>query len=198
MFTTAPELRPYSALSVELSTLNSDTVLIDGWNVIWFWTWSFRLIPLTMKFTVSSRLPAVLKAKEPWPRRGAVRKPVAGWGATEPGDEEAEVHEVAAVEGDLLHRPLVDDLAHRRGGGLDHRSFRHDAQLLGHAAHAQLDVLDGDLGHLEPDVLHRLGLELVELRLQPVEARGRGRESGSPRPCRRRRCSLPPSPGYER
>ncbi len=85
MFTTAPELRPYSALSVELSTLNSETVLIEGWNVIWFWTWSLRLIPLIMKFTVSSRLPAVLKAKEPWPRRGAVRKPVAGWGATEPG-----------------------------------------------------------------------------------------------------------------
>ena len=85
MFTTAPELRPYSALSVELSTLNSDTVLIDGWNVIWFCTWSLRLIPLTMKFTVSSRLPAVLKAKEPCPRRGAVRNPVAGWGATDPG-----------------------------------------------------------------------------------------------------------------
>jgi len=36
MLTMAPELRPYSALNVELSTLNSDTVLIDGWNVIWF------------------------------------------------------------------------------------------------------------------------------------------------------------------
>ena len=85
MFTTAPELRPYSALSVELSTLNSGTVLIEGWNVIWFWTWSFRLIPFIMKLTVSSRLPAVLKANEPWPRSGAVRKPVAGCGATEPG-----------------------------------------------------------------------------------------------------------------
>ncbi len=85
MLTTAPELRPYSALRVELSTLNSCTVLIEGWNVIWFWTWSFRLIPLIMKLTVSSRLPAVLKANEPWPRRGAVRKPVAGCGATEPG-----------------------------------------------------------------------------------------------------------------
>src|SRR5262245_14141009 len=60
MFTTAPELRPYSALSEELSTLNSDTVLMEGWNVIWFWTWSFRLTPLIMKLTVSSRLPAVL------------------------------------------------------------------------------------------------------------------------------------------
>src|SRR3954454_13506402 len=30
MLTIAPELRPYSALNVELSTLNSDTVLIDG------------------------------------------------------------------------------------------------------------------------------------------------------------------------
>ena len=63
MLTTAPELRPYSALSVELSTLNSETVLIEGWKVIWFWTWSLRLIPLIMKLTVSSRLPAVLNAK---------------------------------------------------------------------------------------------------------------------------------------
>jgi hypothetical protein len=30
MLTIAPELRPYSALNVELSTLNSDTVLIEG------------------------------------------------------------------------------------------------------------------------------------------------------------------------
>ena len=84
MLTTAPELRPYSALRVWLSTLNSDTVLIEGWNVIWFCTWSLRLIPFTMKLTVSSRLPAVLNAKDPCPRSGAVRKPV--WlGATEPG-----------------------------------------------------------------------------------------------------------------
>src|SRR5512134_1233569 len=84
MLTTAPELRPYSALMVWLSTLNSDTVLIDGWKVIWFWTWSLRLMPFTMKLTVSSRFPAVLKANEPWPRRGAVRNPF--WeGATEPG-----------------------------------------------------------------------------------------------------------------
>ena len=34
MFTIAPEFRPYSALNVELSTLNSCTVLIEGWNVI--------------------------------------------------------------------------------------------------------------------------------------------------------------------
>ncbi len=84
MFTIAPELRPYSALNVWLSTLNSETVLIDGWNVIWFCAMSFRLIPFTMKFTVSSRLPAVLNAKEPCPRSGAVRNPFCG-GVTEPG-----------------------------------------------------------------------------------------------------------------
>src|SRR6202035_4854048 len=78
MLTMAPEFRPYSALNVELSTLNSDTVLINGWNVIWFCAGSFRLTPLIMKFTVSSRLPAVLNEKEPWPRSGAVRKPFCG------------------------------------------------------------------------------------------------------------------------
>ena len=84
MLTIAPELRPYSALKVWLSTLNSWTVLIDGWKVIWFCTMSLRFTPLIMKFTVSSRLPAVLKANEPWPLRGAVRNPDCG-GVTEPG-----------------------------------------------------------------------------------------------------------------
>ena len=84
MLTIAPELRPYSAPKVELSTLNSCTVLIDGWNVIWFCAMSFRLMPLIMKLTVSSRLPAVLNANDPWPRSGAVRKPFCG-GVTEPG-----------------------------------------------------------------------------------------------------------------
>jgi len=64
--------------------LNSDTVLIDGWNVIWFCTMSFRFTPLIMKLTVSSRLPAVLNANDPWPRSGAVRKPLCG-GVTDPG-----------------------------------------------------------------------------------------------------------------
>ena len=118
MLTTAPELRPYSALRVELSTLNSETVLIEGWNVIWFWTWSLRLTPLIMKFTVSSRLPAVLKANDPWPRRGAVRKPF--WlGRHRARDEEPEVHEVAPVERDLLNDALADDLADRSRGLLD-------------------------------------------------------------------------------
>ena len=105
MLTMAPELRPYSALKVELSTLNSDTVLIDGWNVIWFCTMSFRLTPLTMKLTVSSRLPAVLNEKEPWPRSGAVRKPACG-GVTDPGIEQTEIDEMAAVERYLLNGPL--------------------------------------------------------------------------------------------
>ncbi len=84
MLTIAPELRPYSAANVELSTLNSWTVLMDGWNVIWFCTMSLRLMPFTMKFTVSSRLPAVLNANDPWPRSGAVRNPFCG-GVTDPG-----------------------------------------------------------------------------------------------------------------
>src|ERR1043166_5318608 len=64
MLTMAPELRPYSALKVELSALNSETVLIEGWKVIWFCTMSLRLTPLIWKLTVSSRLPAVLKAND--------------------------------------------------------------------------------------------------------------------------------------
>src|SRR6266487_7203620 len=50
MFTIEPALRPYSALYVELSILNSETVLIDGWNVICPFAMSFRFTPLIMKF----------------------------------------------------------------------------------------------------------------------------------------------------
>src|SRR4029079_9282658 len=77
-FTIAPELRPYSALNVELSTLNSDTVLIDGWNVTCEFDRSFRLMPLTMKFTDVSRLPAVMNENAPWPRSGALRPAFCG------------------------------------------------------------------------------------------------------------------------
>src|SRR5260370_40281934 len=80
--TIAPELRPYSALNVELSTLNSDTVLIDGWNVTCELDRSFRLMPLIMKLTEVSRLPADINEKAPWPRSGALSP--AFWGAVEP------------------------------------------------------------------------------------------------------------------
>src|SRR5260370_38455262 len=80
----APEFLPYSAGNAELSILYSASVSIGGWNVIWFCTGSFRLIPFTSQLVVSSRWPAVLIPKEPWPRIGAERKPFAG-GVTVPG-----------------------------------------------------------------------------------------------------------------
>src|SRR5947209_15497048 len=80
--TIEPEFLPYSALNVELSTLNSDTVLIDGWNVTCELDRSFRLMPLIMKLTDVSRLPADMNEKEPWPRSGALRP--AFCGAVEP------------------------------------------------------------------------------------------------------------------
>src|SRR5713101_291152 len=82
MFTIEPELRPYSALYVELLILNSETVLIDGWKVIWPLAMSFRLTPLIWKLVVSSRFPAVTMAKAPWPRSGLVRKAFCTGGTT--------------------------------------------------------------------------------------------------------------------
>ena len=76
--TIAPELRPYSALNVELSTLNSETVLIDGWNVTCEFDRSFRLMPLTIKLTDVSRLPADMNENAPWPRSGALRPAFCG------------------------------------------------------------------------------------------------------------------------
>src|SRR5690349_5508105 len=45
-FTTAPELWPYSALSVELSILTSRRELIDGRKRMELYTKSFSVIPL--------------------------------------------------------------------------------------------------------------------------------------------------------
>ena len=47
MLTIAPELCPYSALKVELSTLNSSMVLFEGWNVIELKARLLSVIPLT-------------------------------------------------------------------------------------------------------------------------------------------------------
>ncbi len=46
MLTTAPELWPFSALKVELSTLNSCTAPIEGWNVIELLVRLLSVIPL--------------------------------------------------------------------------------------------------------------------------------------------------------
>ena len=76
--TIAPELRPYSALNVELSTLNSDTVLIDGWKVTCELERSFRLMPLTIMLTEVSRFPAVMNENAPCPRSGALNPAFCG------------------------------------------------------------------------------------------------------------------------
>src|SRR5579864_1904744 len=65
MLRMAPELCPYSALKVELSSLNSCRLLRAGWKVSDPKYKSLRVIPLIMKLTVSSRFPAVFIAKEP-------------------------------------------------------------------------------------------------------------------------------------
>jgi len=121
-----------------------------------------------MKLTVSSRLPAVLKANEPWPRSGAVRKPVAGCGATEPGHQRPEIDEMAAVQRDLLHRLLVDHRPERGGDGLDRRRLADHRHLLGAASDRQLDVLHRGLRHLDAEVLHHRGLEARALHLEPI------------------------------
>ena len=147
----APELRPYSALKVELSTLNSDTVLIDGWNVIWFCARSFRLMPLIMKFTVSSRLPAVLNENEPWPRSGAVRNRVLRR-RHRAGNQEAEVDEMPPVQRNFLHGPLRNDLAHRHGARVDDRRRPRHADAFRNPAERQPHVDDDRPCHFEIDL----------------------------------------------
>ena len=84
MLTIAPETWPYSALNAELSTLNSWMLAIGGWNISEPNVRLFVVTPLTRNPTASSRLPPVLMASAPVPRRGVVENPVCD-GATEPG-----------------------------------------------------------------------------------------------------------------
>ena len=101
MLTTAPETWPYSALNVEVSTLNSSMLAIGGSKMS---DPNVRLLvvtPLTMKETASSRLPAVLNASVPSPRIGVAREP--GLRRRDrPGHQQRKIDEMAAVERDLL------------------------------------------------------------------------------------------------
>ena len=74
--TIAPDTWPYSALNVELSTLNSWMLAIGGGKPS---DPNVRLLvvtPLIRYPTASSRLPAVLNARAPVPRIGVLEKPV--------------------------------------------------------------------------------------------------------------------------
>ena len=129
MFTIAPELRPYSALKVELSTLNSCTVLIEGWNVIWFCTMIVQVHAIdhevhgvfaTAGGIQSERALTTKRRREKTVLRRRHRS----------GYQQSEIDEVAAVKRNFLHGPLIDNLAHRSCGGLDHRSISRDVNFL--------------------------------------------------------------------
>ena len=110
--TIEPELLPYSAENVELSILNSDVVLIDGWNVIWFWLISFRLMPLIWKFTESSRLPAVMNEFAPKPAAGR-RQAARSRSHNATRRQHRQIEEVAPIQRNILHRLAVDHLSDR-------------------------------------------------------------------------------------
>ena len=78
-------------------------------------------MPLIMKFTESSRWPAVSKELAPRPRLALVRLPVTG-GTTVPGVRFGQIEKVAAVERNLLHRLLINHLADGDRLGVDNRS----------------------------------------------------------------------------
>jgi len=73
MFTIEPEFLQTPRYTWSYRSLNSETVLMVGWKVTDSETMSFKLTPFIMKFTASSRPPAELNAKDPCPRKGAVR-----------------------------------------------------------------------------------------------------------------------------
>ena len=143
-----------------------------------------------MKFTVSSRLPAELNANDPCPRSGAVRNPACG-GVTEPGNEQPEIHEVPAVERDVLHGALVDHLADRDRRRLDDRRLGDDRDGLGDGADAELEVDGHGPRDRQLDFL-RLGLEAAQFALRPDRSRARATPEGTGPPRRRPPCARAP------
>ena len=83
--------------------MNSSTVLMVGWNVTCWLFGSFMLMPFTMKLTVSSRPPAELNENVPWPRRAPLdcHSPAP---SPFPSVNWDKIHEMAAVQRNLLHR----------------------------------------------------------------------------------------------
>src|SRR5229473_893537 len=115
MFTIAPELRPYSALYVELSTLNSDTVLID---------------PVDQKIDSILAIAGGVERKRSlaaqWCRQEAIL-----WWRNRARDQKGQIHEVPAVQRNLLDYLLVDHLAYAHRCGLDDRlrAFHRDDRV---------------------------------------------------------------------
>ena len=123
MLTMAPELRPYSALNVELSTLNSCTVLIDGWNVIWFCSHVVQVDAVDHEvhgvFAVAGGIERERALAAQRRRQEAVLRR-----RHRTGREQTEVDEMAAVQRNVLDGALVDHLADRDGRGVDQRHRR--------------------------------------------------------------------------
>ena len=90
------------------------------------------------------------------------------------GDEQAEVNEVATVQGNLLHGALVDDRADRGGRRLDDGRVGGDGHGLRDVADCELEVLDDRARHLDVEVVGDLRLEPLGLYLDVVEARLQG------------------------
>ncbi len=150
--------------------MNSEIVLIVGWNVTWFCTMSFRLIPLIMKLMASSRAPAVLKAKEPCPRSGAVKKAVR-WRRNRPGNKQRQINKVAAVQGNFLHGSLVDRLPYGHGGGFNDRRCGLDRYYFGGARDLQTEVLHGVVADFQHNTIRYLRFKAVHLHLHAVRSR---------------------------
>jgi len=144
MFTMEPELRPNSALYVELSILNSATVLIVGWKVIWF------LHLVTQIDAVNHEIDGVLaiaggdERKRPLPAQRSRQEAVCRRrdGA---GDEQRQVHKVAPIERNLLHHVLIDDLANAHGRRFNHRLGAFDGHHGSGAGDLQAKILHGVL-----------------------------------------------------
>src|SRR5205085_1764736 len=90
------------------------------------------------------------------------------------GDEQAEVDEVSAVQGNLLDCALAYDRADRCGRGLDDGRIGGDGNLLCDAADGELEVLHDRARDLKTERGYDLRLEALRLNLYAVDARLQG------------------------
>ena len=149
---TTPAPRPNSAEKVPVSTLNSRTDSTVGCTITVLKVYSLLSMPSTSQALVLACGPSALKLEAP---RGlkvlAPERFSPGLAGGDAGREVDERREVAAVQRQLAHRALLDDLAELRRVGAGQRGEPDHLRGLGHAADLERGVDAGALVDLQHD-----------------------------------------------
>ena len=83
---------------------------------------------------------------------------------------------MSPIQRNLLYRALVNHLAYRNSGALDHRRLRRDCNALFEAANLQGKVSDDRATDFDIQVVHHLAFEALHLQINGIIA---DRQSGN-------------------